>query len=161
MGIEETDFAWAGEQCGKGFTEQVASQWSITTSQMDLKGEKSNQRLCARAWRPETAGNCRSGQFSTSAFLPSPPIQSKSRYTFPVPFPFPEKKSTACMWWEKLDNLVVVVVVYTFWVKEARVKQRKVGHLLGTSYAEVLVEKVKILYSSAQDGIGRLRTKSA
>ena len=41
IGIEETDFAWAGEQCGKGFTEQVTSQGSITVSQVDLKGEKS------------------------------------------------------------------------------------------------------------------------
>lgn len=50
MGIEETDFAWEGEQCGKGFTEQATSQGSITVSQVDLKGEKSiPERLCAQA----------------------------------------------------------------------------------------------------------------
>ena len=53
MGIEETDFGWGGEQCGKGFTEQVASQWSITTSQMDWKGEKSIPEIMCmgmKAW---------------------------------------------------------------------------------------------------------------
>lgn len=50
------------------------------------------------------------------------------------------------------------MAVYTFRVKEARAKQREAGLLLGTSYAEVLMGKVKILFSSAQDGIGRLRT---
>lgn len=42
--------------------------------------------------------------------------------------------------------------------KGARVKGRKLDHLLGSFYADVLMGELNVLYSVAKGGIGRPRT---
>ena len=73
MGREGTDSAWAGGQW-------VISQGSTAASRVNVEGEECFPgTVDAQVWRSKKAGNGRTGQLSTTAFLPVPQIQHKPR----------------------------------------------------------------------------------